>query len=60
MDNQQLQYHPFDEAEPLYPIIMKDALDEISPIFICSSGFFIRSLNPIESDMEINKDVANW
>ena len=50
--------NPFDIAEPLYPIIMRDALEELSPLFICSSGFFIRSLNPIELQMERKQDVS--
>ena len=50
--------NPFDKSEPLYPIIMKDALEEISPLFICSSGFFIRTLNPIELQMELKQDVS--
>ena len=50
--------NPFDKSEPLYPIIMKDALEEISPLFICSSGFFIRTLNPIELQMEMKRDVS--
>jgi len=37
---------------------MKDALEEISPLFICSSGFFIRTLNPIELEMEMKRDVS--
>ena len=47
--------NPFDKSEPLYPIIMKEALEEISPLFICSSGFFIRTLNPIELQMEMKR-----
>ena len=50
--------NPFDKSEPLYPIIMKDALEEISPLFICASGFFIRTLNPIELQMELKQDVS--
>ena len=37
---------------------MKEALEEISPLFICSSGFFIRTLNPIELQMEMRRDVS--